>query len=236
MEAKEETSESAELDTQKSKISELIKKYGINLKKLEDEQEKLAKELVIKDAVDFSMPERIGAIANAFFQNKIISACIVVSPEMETLEQEYFQDKMRFPYIPGFRAYRELPTMVEAFNKLEEKPDVIFISGHGIAHPRLGIASHFSISTGIPTIGIADSLLVGEVKKDYIVLNGKRVGKVLQSKQGSRPLYVSPGNLISIETAYELAKKFIMLPHKLPEPLHKANKYSKDIRKEVFGG
>jgi len=219
-----------------SKSSEIAKKYGINLKKLEDEQEKLAKELVIKDSVDFSMPERIGAIANAFFQNKIISACVVVSPEMEILEQEYFQDKMKFPYIPGFRAYRELPTMIEAFNKLEEKPDVIFISGHGTAHPRLGIASHFSISTGIPTIGIADSLLAGEVRKEYIVLNGKKVGKVLQSKQGSRPLYVSPGDLISIETAYELAKKFVKLPHKLPEPMHLANKYAKDIRKELFGG
>ena len=129
-----------------SKSSEIAKKYGINLKKLEDEQEKLAKELVIKDSIDFSAAERVGAIANAFFQNKIISACIVVSPEMEVLEQEYFQDKMKFPYIPGFRAYRELPTMIEAFNKLEEKPDVFFISGHGIAHPRLGIASHFSIS------------------------------------------------------------------------------------------
>ena len=219
-----------------SKSSEIAKKYGINLKKLEDEQEKLAKELVIKDSVDFSMPERIGAIANAFFQNKIISACVVVSPEMEILEQEYFQDKMKFPYIPGFRAYRELPTMIEAFNKLEEKPDVIFISGHGTAHPRLGIASHFSISTGIPTIGIADSLLAGEVRKEYIVLNGKKVGKVLQSKQGSRPLYVSPGDLINIETAYELAKKFVKLPHKLPEPMHLANKYAKDIRKELFGG
>jgi len=214
---------------------ELAKKYGIDLKKLEQEQEKLAKQLEIKDSIDFSSAERIGAIANAFFQNKIISACVVLSPEMETLEQEYFQDKIKFPYIPGFRAYRELPTMIEAFNKLEEKPDVIFISGHGIAHLRLGIASHFSISTGIPTIGIADSLLAGEVKKEDIVLNGKKVGKVLQSKQGSRPLYVSPGNLISIETAYELAKKFIKLPHKLPEPLHIANKYAKDIREEVFG-
>ena len=58
---------------------------------------------------------------------------------------------MRFPYISGFRAYRELPSMVEAFNKLEEKPDVIFVPGHGIAHPRLGVASHFSLSVGVPT-------------------------------------------------------------------------------------
>jgi len=218
-----------------AKSSEIAEKYGINLKKLEQEQEKLARQLAIKDSINFSTAERIGAIDNSFFQNKIISACIVLSPEMEILEQEYFQDKMKFPYIPGFRAYRELPTIIEAFNKLEEKPDFVFIRGHGIAHPRLGIASHFSISTGVPAIGIADSLLVGEVKKEDIVLNGKKVGKVLQGKPGSRPLYVSPGDLISVETAYEMAKKFIVLPHKLPEPLHLAHKYAKDIRKELFG-
>lgn len=224
-----------EKKVENSKSSEIAEKYGINLKKLEQEQEKLANQLVIKDSVDFSTAERIGAIDNSFFQNKIISACVVLSPEMEILEQEYFQDKMKFPYIPGFRAYRELPTIIEAFNKLEEKPDFIFIRGHGISHPRLGIASHFSISTGVPAIGIADSLLAGEVKGENILLKGKKVGKVLQGKLGSRPLYISPGDLISVETAYELAEKFIKLPHKLPEPLHIAHKYAKEIRKELFG-
>lgn len=213
---------------------ELAKRYNIDLKKLEEEQEKLAKQLEIKDSADFSKIEKIGAIDNAFHENIIISACVVVDSNMEDLEQEYFSDKMKFPYITGFRAYRELPAMIESFNKLEEKPDLVFISGHGIAHPRLGIASHFSISTGIPAIGIANSLLAGEVKKGDILLNGKKVGKVLQEKPGSKPLYVSPGNKVSIETAYELAKKFIVLPHKLPEPLHIAHKYSKEIRKEIF--
>ncbi len=214
---------------------EIAKKFNIDLKKLEREQEKLAEQLDIKDSIDFSVAERISAVDNAFFKNQIISACVVVSPDMEILEQEYFSDKMRFPYIAGFRAYRELPCMIEAFNKLEEKPDLVFIQGHGICHPRLGIASHFSISTGVPSIGIADSLLAGEIKGEDIFLNKKKAGKVLIGKPGSRPIYVSPGNLISIETAYNLAKNFIKLPHKLPEPLHLAHKYSKEIRKEMFG-
>lgn len=213
---------------------EIAKKYGINLKKLEQEQEKLASQIEIKDSIDFSLADRIGAVDNVFFQNKIISACVVVSKEMEILEQEYFSDKMKFPYFSGFRAYRELPSMVQAFNKLEEKPEVVFISGHGIAHPRLGIASHFSISTGTPTIGIANSLLVGNVKGGDILIGKKKVGKVLLGKPGSRPMYVSPGNMISIDSAYNLAKKLIKLPHKLPEPMHIAHKYSKNIRKEVF--
>jgi len=216
------------------KPDELAEKYNIDLKKLEQEQEKLAQQLEIKDSIDFSLTNRIGAMDNAFFQNKIISACIILSPEMEILEQDYFSDKLRFPYIAGFRAYRELPAMMEAFNKLEEKPDVVFIAGHGISHPRLGLASHFSLSAGVPTIGVANSLLAGEARGDDIILKGKKVGKILQTKTGAKPLYVSPGNLISIKTAHELAKKFIKLPHKLPEPLHIAHKYAKEIREEIF--
>lgn len=217
------------------KPEDIAKKYNIDLLKLEREQEKLAEQIEIKDSMDFSLAEKIGAIDNAFFQNKIISACVVVSPDMEILEQEYFSDKMKFPYISGFRAYRDLPSMVQAFNKLEEKPDVVFVPGHGIAHPRLGMASHFSIAIGIPTIGIANSLLIGEVKGKDILLEGKKVGKILQSKPGSKAMYISPGNLISIDTSLALSKRFIRLPHKLPEPLHMAHKYAKEIRKEVFG-
>jgi deoxyribonuclease V len=217
------------------KPEEIAKKYGIDLEKLEKEQKKLAKTLKISDSIDFSLTDKIGAIDNAFFENKIISAVIVVNPEMEIIEQEYFSDKLKFPYISGFRAYRELPSMIEAFNKLEERPDVIFVAGHGIAHPRLGLASHFSLSSGIPAIGVANSLIGGEVKGEDIILDEKKVGKTLISKPGSRPMYISPGNSISIKTAYEISKKLIQLPHKLPEPLHTAHKYSKEIRKEVYG-
>jgi deoxyribonuclease V len=127
-----------------------------------------------------------------------------------------------------------MPIMLEAFNKLEEKPDVVFIKGHGITHPRLGLASHFSLIAGVPTIGIAEQLLDGEIRGENIVINGKIVGKLLTSKQGSRPLYVSPGNLISVKSAFELAEKFIKQPHKFPEPLHIAGKYGKRMRKELF--
>ena len=133
-----------------------------------------------------------------------------------------------------FLAYRDLPAMVRVFSKLDEKPDVVFVHTHGIAHPKgLGLASHFSLSVGVPTIGIANSLIIGDVKKEDIVFGGKKIGKVLITKEGSRPMYVSPGNMISVKSAYELAKRFIRLPHKLPEPLHLARKYNKEIIKEL---
>ena len=217
---------------------EIAKRYNIDLEKLKKEQEKLAKSLSIKDNIDFSLIERAAGIENVFFKNRIISAIVVLNLDCEIIEQEYFSDKIKFPYISGFRAYRELPCMVSAFNKLDEKPDVVFIHGNGILHPRhLGLASHFSLACNVPTIGISDSLLKDEeveIKEDKIFLKGELCGKILRTKEGSNPVYVSPGNMISLDSSINLIKKFIREPHKLPEPLIKARKYAKEIMKELF--
>lgn len=223
-EEKEDKRESAE---------EIAKRYGVDLVKLEKEQEKLAKSLEIKDAIDFSQVTRVAGISNIFFKNKIISTIVMLDNNLEVLEQKYFSEKARFPYIPGFRAYRELPTMLACFEELEEKPEVVFISGHGISHSRLGLASHFSIVSGVPTIGIADSLVVGEVKDGDVEYNKKIVGKVLALKVGSKPVYISPGNLITLKSSIDLVKQFTKGPHKLPEPLRLAHKYARDIMKET---
>ena len=215
---------------------EIIKKYNIDLKKLESEQLKLAKNLSIKDSIDFSLYERIAGIENVFFKNKIISAIVIIH-EDEVIEQQYSEDKIKFPYISGFRAYRELPTMVSAFNKLNEKPDIVFVHGNGILHERgLGLASHFSLSCNVPSIGIADSLNTGEIKGEDIILNNKLVGKILKTKQGANPVYISPGNNISLSSSVILTKKFIKEPHKFPEPLRLARRYAKQVREEMYGG
>jgi len=214
-------------------FDEVIKKYGIDIKKLEDEQLSLAKQLEIEDKIDFSLVDNVGAVDNSFIQNKILAAVSVVNNEFEIVDQSYFLDKVRFPYLPGFRSYRELPAIVEAFNKLTYRPDVVFVSGEGISHPRLGIASHLGISIGVPTIGIANSVQDCEIKGEDVYRDGKIVGKVLHVKPESRPLYVSPGNGISIETAYKLAKDYVRLPHKLPEPMHISGKYGRAIKKEL---
>jgi len=216
-------------------VYDLAKKYNIDLKKLEEEQKKLAKNLEIKDKIDFSLVERIAGIENIFFRNRIVSAVVVISGNFELVEQEYVEEKIKFPYIPGFRAYRELPSMISVFEKLDEKPDVVFVRGHGIMHPRgLGIASHFSLASGIASIGIADSLIIGEEKGEDIFLNGKVVGKILKTKEGANPIYVSPGNLISVNTACNLVKKFTKEPHKIPEPLRLARRYAKEVMNEIF--
>jgi deoxyribonuclease V len=214
------------------KKQELIKKYNIDIEKLEQEQIKLAKELKIKDKIDFSLADKFGAFDNIFIKNNILSCIIVCNKEYEIIDRAYIFEKTKFPYLPGFRNYRELAPMISAFEKLNEIPDVIFIPAHGITHQRLGLASHFGLATGIPTIGISDSVIDCEIK-DNEILKTKKVGKILISKEGSRPMYVSPGNLISVESAYEISKKLINLPHKYPEPMHLASKYAREVQKEM---
>ncbi len=215
------------------KIKKLVEKYNIDIEKLKNEQLKLAKELKISDSCDFSRITKIGAVENTFYENKIISGIVVMAGN-DIVEQQYFSDKVSFPYLSGFRAYRELPSMIECFNKLEEKPELVLIHGHGIAHERLGLASHFSLSVGIPSIGIAENLIFGEVKNGEIIKQGKVVGKKLEVKEGAKPIYVSPGNLISVETAGKIVENLIKPGHKLPEVMRQAHKYVKGVIKELF--
>ena len=214
---------------------ELIEKYGIDIKSLEQEQIKLAKSLEIKDIFDSDVVSRIGSIVNIIVKNKIISAMVVVdAKDYEILDQAYFLDTLRFPYLHGFKAYRELPVMTGVYSKIKEKPDVVLIKGEGINHSRLGIASHFSVATGVPAIGISDKLFDGNiVVVDDVLMDDKKVGCVVVSKKGAKPLYICPGDKVSVKGACEMIEKMVIPPHKMPEPLHIAHRYSKDIKKEL---
>lgn len=213
---------------------ELIAKYGLDIEAIKQDQLKLAKEIKLKDSFTISDIKLIGAIENILVQNQMISAVITCDKQFNLIEQQYFLDKLRFPYLHEFRSYRELSSMIEAFNKLNEKPDFVFIRGHGATHPRLGLASHFSLLTKVPTVGIADNLFeCDKIKGEDIIKEDKVVGKVLQTKENANPVYISPGNNISLNSAFQLAKENIVPPHKLPEPLHLAHKYAKSVQKEL---
>jgi len=211
----------------------LLKRYNIDIESLKKEQIKLAQGIELKDKIDFSLVESYGAISNIFINNKMLSCIIVCNKDFEIVNQAYVFEKVRFPYIAGFRNYRELEPMINAFEKLNEKPDVVFVQGQGISHPRLGLASNFALSTGVPTIGIGNNLIDAEIKGKDILREGKKIGNVLVSKKESKPMYISPGSLITIESAYKLSKDLIKPPHKRPEPVHLSAKYAKKVKEEL---
>ncbi len=208
---------------------------GIDIESFKAEQEKLAKSISLEDPFNFENATRFAGIDIQADPEKkeIIAAIVILDENLEAVEEKYVQDRIHFPYIPGFRAYRELPVMIQAFNKLQEIPDVIFVLGHGIAHSRgLGIASHLGLIIDKPTIGIAKNILHGEEKENDIIIKNKVVAKKLKTHKASNPIFISPGNNISLDTAIKVTQRCVREPHKLPEPLVKAKRYLDKIRKE----
>ena len=140
-----------------------------------------------------------------------------------------------FPYVPGFLSFREIPAAIAALRLLPHQPDLLMVDGHGIAHPRrLGIAAHLGVLTGLPSIGVAKSRLVGRHdepgaergSRTVLSHKGETVGIVLRSRERARPLYVSPGHLVSLEQAVELVEASLT-GYRLPEPTRLADKLSR---------
>lgn len=196
----------------------------IDFDKLKDEQIRLSKSVVIADR--FRKVDTIAGIDQSYIGNDIIS-CIVVckAKTLEVLESQSATVPSNIPYKPGFLAYREMPAMIEAFGKLENSPDMILVDGHGISHPRkMGIATHFGLVIGRPTIGIAQSLITGSVEQGKIFIDNELRGFEVKTKDHARPLFISPGHMVSLGTALKTVQECLRPPHKLPEPLHLAHK------------
>ena len=131
-------------------------------------------------------------------------------PELEVLETAIARRPTEFPYIPGLLSFRELPAVLDALEQLREPPDLLLCDGQGIAHPRrFGIASHLGLLVDIPSIGVAKTRLCGthDALPDQrgawtpLRVNDEVIGAVLRTRSRVKPLYISPGHRISLETA-----------------------------------
>ena len=201
---------------------------------LKREQLRLAKKVILRD--DFNRIKTIGGINCAVVGDKILAYVVVCKfPSMEIVEKKKYLLTNPLPYKPGFQAYREMPAMIEAFNSLENEPDLVLVNGTGIAHPRkIGIASHLGLALNKPTIGVTQKLVFGKVDKSKIVLHNDIVGFEIITREHANPVYVSPGHLISLGSTLDTVSKIIKFPHKMPEPLHLAHKFSRKKAKKIL--
>lgn len=164
-------------------------------------------------------------------------------PSLEVVEVATHADKQEFPYIPGMLGFREVPTLIRAFEKLTVRPDLIMVDGHGVSHPRgLGVASHLGVLLDIPTIGVAKSILVGEpaaplpeapMSRVPLMWKGQEIAMMLRTKSRCSPLFVSAGHKISLKTAVQLVIGCLK-GYRLPEPTRQAHLAANVCRKE-FG-
>lgn len=169
--------------------------------------------------------EKAGAVTRA-------AVALLHFPSLEPAGNAIARTDTTFPYIPGLLSFREIPAVLKAMEQLEAKPDLLLCDGQGIAHPRrCGIASHLGVLLDIPSIGIAKTRLTGthgtlpEPKGSRVPLmdGDERIGSVLRTRTGVKPLYVSPGHRISIATADELVLR-CTTRYRLPETTRRAHK------------
>jgi deoxyribonuclease V len=163
-------------------------------------------------------------------------------PELEEIERASATGKLRFPYVPGLLAFREIPLLLEAFAKLRRRPDLILADAHGWAHPRrAGMACHLGLVLDIPTIGCAKSVLIGQYKmpaaargstadlKDTKNDKAEVIGKVVRTRSGVRPVFVSCGHRVSLATAVRLVLA-CSDGYRIPKPQREADHWVKQLR------
>ncbi len=160
-------------------------------------------------------------------------AAIVVLeyPELSLLDIAIEERKLNFPYIPGYLSFREAPLILAAYTKLSIYPDLLIVDGQGIAHPRrLGLASHLGLHLDIPTIGCAKSRLCGHHEPvpdqagsfSYLFDDNEIIGAVLRTKATVKPLYISVGHNICLETSLDRIMQCCR-GYRLPEPSRMAH-------------
>ncbi|MGF7215929.1 deoxyribonuclease V [Spirosoma lacussanchae] len=174
------------------------------------------------------------------FEETVYAGIVVLDlATLDTIEEAGVVSTATFPYVPGLLSFREIPSLLEAWQKLTIEPDVVMFDGQGIAHPRrIGIASHGGLFLNRPTFGCAKSVLVGKYQEpapergSWSPMTHYRdvVGAALRTKNKVNPVYVSPGHLIDLETAINLTLQ-CNGGYRIPEPTRRAHNLVNALRR-----
>ena len=206
-----------------------------SISKAHHAQMSMAQKIVSQD----KLPKEIKLVAgvDAAYSGDLAfgAAAVLDYNSLRVLETQTTEQPAKFPYVSTLLSFRELPVAVACLQKLNLKPDVILVDGHGKAHPfGFGFASHLRLALGKPTIGVAKNRLVGKPKKIgeevFLVQDGEIIGAVVPTQRGAKPVYVSVGHLISLETAIKIVKNCTR-SSRIPEPILQAHILATEKRK-----
>ncbi len=187
-----------------------------------------------------------GADAAFDLQTRYVFAAVVVLtfPCLEPVETVVHQERISFPYIPGLLSFRETPALLHAFEKVQHNPDVVFIDGHGLSHPRAaGIACHVGVCLDKPTIGCAKSILVGTYRApglsrgSYTSLydaSNRVIGSVVRTRDRVKPVFVSVGHRIGLAQAAQLTLA-CGKGYRIPEPTRQADLLAERAKRKGLG-
>lgn len=205
-------------------MSKISKNFSV--KKAHNTQICLSKKLILEDRLPQKI-KTVGGVDVSYIGDVGIGAVTVLDYEsLEWLEAQVATCEVKIPYIPTLLSFREIPPSMAAIKKLKLQPDVLLVDAQGFAHPyRCGFASHLGLALGKPTVGAAKSRLIGtplekETRK-LLIDNDEVIGEVVVTKTNRKPVYVSIGNMVSLETAVKIVKHCSKT--RIPEPLFKAH-------------
>ncbi len=208
--------------------STMVDPYRFSIPKAQAAQTCLSKNVIAEDR----LPPEIRFVAGvdvAYAGDLAFGAVAVLDfDSLRLVESQVAVCTVKFPYVPTLLSFREFPAAVAAIKKLKTKPDVYLVDAHGLAHPRrCGFASHLGLVIKQPTIGVAKSRLIGEPtsigESAFLVDDGQVLGAVVETKERAKPVYVSVGNLVSLETAVKVVKRCVR-NSRIPEPILWAHK------------
>ena len=175
---------------------------------------------------------------------EMIAAVVVVMRlgTFEVVEVRRAAMRAAWPYVPGMLSFREAPVVLAAFRQIRRRPDLVLLDGQGRAHPRrMGLASHLGLALGVPTVGCAKSRLIGEMagalgqargSRAPLVDAGERVGTVLRTRAGTRPVYVSVGSGLDLASA----ERWVLASaprYRLPDPARLAHQLVTQYKREL---
>jgi deoxyribonuclease V len=196
-------------------------------------QEQLRERVLLED--DLGPVSFVAGVDVGFEQEYTITRAaiaVLAFPSLELVTHAIARRPTTFPYIPGLLSFRETPAVMDALQQLETRPDLLLCDGQGVAHPRrFGIACHIGVLSGLPTIGVAKSRLIGQHQEppdergawQPLHDHGDIIGAVLRTRAGTKPLYISPGHRVSLDTAIDYVMRCAPR-YRLPETTRHAHR------------
>lgn len=211
--------------------------FGLTIEEAKNLQKSLSKKVICEDLLPMQI-RLVGGIDAAYIDKLAIGSAAILDYEtLKVIEVKTSCQPIETPYIPTFLSFREVSPVVSAVRLLSVKPDVYLVDGHGIAHPRgLGLASHLGLVLDAATIGVAKNLLCGEIREtkvedwNPIVHGDATIGAALYTKPCVKPIFISIGHKISLETAIKIVKH-CLAGHRIPEPIREAHKAANEIKR-----
>jgi deoxyribonuclease V len=203
-------------------------------------QGELAPRIVSGPPLDLSRVRYVaGADVSTPGDQGYATVAVLSFPGLSVVEVRGYEAPLEFPYVPGLLAFREIPLVVRALEQIESDVDAMILDAHGLAHPRgLGLASHLGLFLDVPTVGCAKSRLVGKHEEPGrekgsvtdLIYRKKVVGRVVRTRAGVSPVYVSIGNRIDLDSAVDLVLA-CCTRYRLPETTRQAHNAANRLRR-----